>query len=490
MATKFDRIDYPELFFGFVAAAGADVTPAIKSFESYFIEKRYNVIKIKVTDLFKSLTDYIPPEFPLETDKEFERIRSYIRYGNQIRRHLDDDAALASLAIAKIADSRHSHGNKTFSKNVYLLHQFKRKEEIELLRSVYGRLFFQISTYSRRGARIDGLSRRFAKDNNKSNSNLFRSKAEEIVNTDEHEIEELHGQRVSSIFHDADFIINADIDLPSARTQVFRFCDLIFGSNSVSPTKYEYGMFIAKAAALRTLDLSRQVGAAIFSIDGEAITLGSNEVPKAGGGTYWCDDAQDDREYRRGFDSNDSRKHSLLNEVMNVIDKNKKLVNATILKELKDTQFMDALEYGRIVHAEMSAICDAARLGHSLRGSILFCTTFPCHMCSKHIVASGISKVVFLEPYPKSLTPELHGDSVRSEGADRGKYQDFKYVSFEHFYGVSPRRYRELFERSSRKDKSTGHFMQWKESEPMPIIDIKVPLYAQLESLIIRMYGQ
>ena len=41
-------------------------------------------------------------------------------------------------------------------------------------------------------------------------------------------------------------------------------------------------MFAAKAAALRTLDLSRQVGAAIFSADGEIISMGSNEVPKAG----------------------------------------------------------------------------------------------------------------------------------------------------------------------------------------------------------------
>jgi deoxycytidylate deaminase len=47
----------------------------------------------------------------------------------------------------------------------------------------------------------------------------------------------------------------------------------------------EYGLFLAKAAALRTLDLSRQVGAAIFSDKGEIIALGANEVPKAGGGT-------------------------------------------------------------------------------------------------------------------------------------------------------------------------------------------------------------
>ena len=38
----------------------------------------------------------------------------------------------------------------------------------------------------------------------------------------------------------------------------------------------------------------------------------------------------------------------------------------------------------------------------------------------KHVVAAGIAKVVFLEPYPKSLTANFHGGSVRIEGADRG----------------------------------------------------------------------
>ncbi len=98
------------------------------------------------------------------------------------------------------------------------------------------------------------------------------------------------GQRVAKIFHDADFIISVDTERPSVMEQVTRFCNLIFSSNAISPTKMEYGLFLAKAAALRTLDLSRQVGAAIFSDKGEIIALGSNEVPKAGGRTYWGDD--------------------------------------------------------------------------------------------------------------------------------------------------------------------------------------------------------
>jgi tRNA(Arg) A34 adenosine deaminase TadA len=151
---------------------------------------------------------------------------------------------------------------------------------------------------------------------------------------------------------------------------------------------------------------------------------------------------------------------------------------------IRDSQLMDALEYGRMVHAEMSALSDAARAGHSVINGTLFCTTFPCHMCAKHIVASGIKNVVFLEPYPKSLAADLHADSIRVEGSDRGHYQAFPAVDFEHFFGVTPRRYREIFERGSRKNEKDGSFIEYQGGEPAPIIDVKYPFYVQLEEFL------
>jgi tRNA(Arg) A34 adenosine deaminase TadA len=147
---------------------------------------------------------------------------------------------------------------------------------------------------------------------------------------------------------------------------------------------------------------------------------------------------------------------------------------------------MDALEYGRIVHAEMSAISDATRLGRPIKDGTLYCTTFPCHRCAKHIVASGIMRVFFLEPYPKSLATDLNSDSIEVEGGDRGRYKEFPAVRFDHFYGVSPRRYRELFERSGRKREEDGSFVQYVSGEPAPIMDIKYPFYNRLEEFITR----
>jgi deoxycytidylate deaminase len=491
VATSLNRINFPEIFLGFVAPIGSNTDACIAEFERFFREARYRVIPIKVTDSFIPLADRLPPEVTLDRrPRTHARFSSYIKYGNQLRKHFEDDAFLASIACAKIviARTRTPEPDKDKSqKNVYLIRQFKRKEEVALLRSVYGRVLFQISVYSRRGARVDHLAREFAHSDNTANHHQYRAKAEEIVQTDESESGVEHGQQVSAIFHDADLVINTDEGEPSIRHQVNRFCELLFGSNKISPTKHEYGMFAAKAAGLRTLDLSRQVGAAIFTAEGEMISLGSNEVPKAGGGTYWSDpnDSLDDRDYARGHDANELRKRERLAEILKIL-KIKKPDEVLKRKDVKDSQFMDALEFGRVIHAEMSAICDAARLGLSLQGSTLFCTTFPCHMCAKHIIASGIARVVFLEPYPKSLTSDLHGDSVAIEGADRGKYQQYPCVYFDHFNGISPRRYREMFERSKRKD-DDGNFVEWNlDNEPRPIIDLKFPFYMSLEKEVLN----
>jgi deoxycytidylate deaminase len=45
-------------------------------------------------------------------------------------------------------------------------------------------------------------------------------------------------------------------------------------------------------------------------------------------------------------------------------------------KPIKDALLMDIIEFGRIVHAEMSALMDAARLGRAVQGANLARTRF------------------------------------------------------------------------------------------------------------------
>ena len=446
------------------------------------------MVDVKVTSAFPTLKRFIKPDKPLSNQTPDKHYTSYIAYGNQLRRFFQDDSILAVTSVIRVIQNRNRLVLKSqadrYSSTAYIISQFKRKEEIDLLRSIYGPLFFQISVYSRRGARVAYLSKKFLEGNHVSDPNSFRGRAEDIIQQDYNESDEEHGQRVGSIFHDADVIINLDSSEHTAEDQTKRFCQLIFGSNSISPSRAEYGMFAAKAAALRSLDLARQVGAAIFSAKGEVISLGSNEVPKALGGTYWSDDPFDARDYRLGHDSNEQRRRAILLEIAKAFGVEGTIDELLKNPKVKQSQLMDSLEYGRAVHAEMSALCDAARLGRSVEGGVLYCTTFPCHICAKHIVDAGIAKVIFLEPYAKSRASSLHPDSIQIEGEDRGQYDQLPAVKFEHFSGVSPRRYRELFERNRRKD-NEGNYVGYVGGTPQPIVEITSPSYVRSEELVV-----
>lgn len=50
-------------------------------------------------------------------------------------------------------------------------------------------------------------------------------------------------------------------------------------------------------------------------------------------------------------------------------------------------------------HAEFNAICQAARRGIALDGSILYVTTYPCPTCAKAVIQSGIKEVRYLRSY-------------------------------------------------------------------------------------------
>jgi deoxycytidylate deaminase len=323
-----------------------------------------------------------------------------------------------------------------------------------------------------------------------------RNAASKLMLRDQAEQGVQYGQGLEDAFPTADLFVDLD-DQASAEILIRRFLDAYFGSNAISPTHDEYGMYLARTTGLRSVDLSRQVGAAIFTPTYEVISLGCNEVPKPLGGTYWTGDIGDARDIQKTFDSNERIKRSLLVDFTKRLKDNGFLKSETkeidvarfIAKEtarggkLRDVQLMDLLEFGRMIHAEMSAICDAARSGRSIRGATLYSTAFPCHMCAKHIVASGVKRVVYIEPYPKSYAEQLHGDAIivgRSESSDK--------VVFEPFIGISPFRYRDLFARDRRRKNDDGSFKPWIEDGPEPIVKFTVPTYVSNEHAVMKLF--
>tara|TARA_B100001287_G_scaffold276856_1_gene290172 strand:- start:16210 stop:16617 length:408 start_codon:yes stop_codon:yes gene_type:complete len=53
------------------------------------------------------------------------------------------------------------------------------------------------------------------------------------------------------------------------------------------------------------------------------------------------------------------------------------------------------------VHAEQNAICDCAKRGVSCNGATAYVTHYPCLICTRLLLASGISKIYYVYDYKK-----------------------------------------------------------------------------------------
>ena len=231
-----------------------------------------------------------------------------------------------------------------------------------------------------------------------------------------------------------------------------------------------------------------------------------NEVPSPKGGLYWCGDAIDHRDHTRPIDSNAEQRDlivkSIVERLTNAVVSLTELRNLVqgVLRELKidksegelieiicvelarsgrlvDQQAAgDAIkesdiklitEYGRAVHGEMDAILTCARLGISVRGTYLYVTTFPCHNCTRHIVASGIDRVYYVEPYPKSKAKDLHSDAICFDEKDA---KESGRIPFLPFVGIGPRRYLDFFS----LDLSSGRPIKRKGEDNAPFVPPKL----------------
>ncbi len=479
----------PELFIGLVGPIGVDLDYVQEMLVLELSHLGYSSVPLRITELMKE----IKTDISIEDNSFSAKYHSLISYADEVCAKNNSSAALAALVVARIRAERATISGDPENPalgHAYIIRQFKRPQEIELMRKTYGRKFIQISVSASENERRAELSRKIKEfDEAARDKDECEKEAIDLIKKDFDEGIGSFGQKISNIFHLGDLFVYG-MNKKTIHETLKRFLEAFFGHNGRSPTKMEYGMYTAAAASLRSIDLSRQVGASIFTQSGEILSMGCNEVPKAFGGTYWAEDEEDaHRDFERGRDANQSRKLEILHDLLermnkagflsdglasknNAIEQLREIVRD---KEIKDSQIMDIIEYGRMIHAEMAAITDAARAGVSIRDSIMYCTTFPCHMCAKHIVSSGIRSLVYLEPYPKSYAVELNSDSITFNDE-----LSEKKVLFRPFVGISPRRYRDIFEKKSRKEKD-GRRKDWYFGEPIPMIEDKSAAYIENE---------
>lgn len=111
----------------------------------------------------------------------------------------------------------------------------------------------------------------------------------------------------------------------------------------------EYFMGVALLSAKRSKDPSTQVGACIVSNKNKIVGAGYNGLP------IGCDDDEFPWE--------------------------------------KTGEFLDT-KYPYICHAELNAILN--NIGMDLKGCKIYTALFPCNECSKAIIQSGITEVIYL----------------------------------------------------------------------------------------------
>ena len=65
------------------------------------------------------------------------------------------------------------------------------------------------------------------------------------------------------------------------------------------------------------------------------------------------------------------------------------------------------------VHAEQNAIADCAKRGVSCNGSTVYITHYPCIICTRILLAAGISEIKYLENYKNDELVKTFADQAK-----------------------------------------------------------------------------
>lgn len=485
----------PEFVIGLAAPVGTDLSAITSSVDQELRGFGYHSVSIRVSDLLKAWCSEEVVAL-ISAASEEKRINYLMNAADILRTQSRDGAALMPLLITAIRKHRQdflkSEGcDKDYDEvelynHCYIVNSLKHPDEVKLLRLTYGDKFLMISVNTPIEKRKANLKASIARSYQSTDEDRYGDEADKLINKDRMRSGTDIGQNISGTFHLADAFIRSGDCLAG---DIRRLFEIVFQHPNSTPTRNEAAMFEASSNALRSADLSRQVGAVITNRRLEIIARGCNEVPVPGGDTYWPDDdlpAEDNRDYKQGKDYNAVKKVEILQELMEFITENKivsisrgqnvksvvkALLRGKFKQNFKNLRISNLIEFGRMVHAEMFALMEAARRGLSVQDGTLYCTTFPCHMCSRHIIAAGIREVIYIEPYPKSMATELFSEEI---GVDVD--QDLvvqardtfpRKVYFQPFHGVAPRRYAAAFLMPRRKG-DDGYILPWSKSSAQP----------------------
>lgn len=183
-----------ELVFGFVGPTGIDLNKVCDALRAQLRAVQYEVVEVRLSEL---ITIYLGK--PQAFANEYVRIKTLMDRGTGLREESEQPDIVARLGVAAVRDARESRTGSVLqpAKRVaYFVRSFKRPEEVDLFRQVYGKAFTLISVYASRAWRLQFLKKLLA-----PSLGAERAKAEEhaieLIGRDYDEKGRKLGQRVA-----------------------------------------------------------------------------------------------------------------------------------------------------------------------------------------------------------------------------------------------------------------------------------------------------
>lgn len=445
----------------------------------------YECKVIKLSSFISQHFDKVGGDKRIPNTPRHKRVEALINGGDKLREEFGS-SVLADLAISEIRMDRQGKGraNGVFidRRVCHIIDSIKNQAELDLLREVYREVLYVFGVFSPISSRESAL---LAEDYPRERIHMLMERDAKGG--------ESFGQTVGDTFPQSDFFLRMGTGShTSLAIKVERYLDLILAAKIVTPTREESAMYAAASASSGSACLSRQVGAAVTDRQGEVLAVGWNDVPKAFGGLYHTDrenDPQGEKDLRcyninGGKCFNDEEKSLLADALVESLGPG--IVAADKAEDarrniLKDRKLQGLIEFSRAIHAEMHALINAMKTGGGrVDGGSIFVTTYPCHGCARHIIASGISNVYYIEPYRKSLATKLHGDAITENESDKSL------VRLLPFEGVAPSRYLSIFQMRPDSRKFNGKRIVIAAGTAVPKLEKSLQSLPDLESMVVR----
>jgi deoxycytidylate deaminase len=335
--------------------------------------------------------------------------------------------------------------------NHFVVEAFRNPYEVEFFRNRYYEFYlFSI----------------FADQTTRQIRSRFSAKRDDRDKGDNLSTHDINKQNVSECVRLADVAVNNEGKKNMLYMKLLSFFALIKQPGCFAPGRKETAMHMAYSMSVRSTCISRQVGAVIEGPKGYIVGAGWNDVGEGqvGCGYRHFQDVknlsnndlilhpEDEEGFRRwllrGTNGTDAfcykdkyseykirkKLRKFEKEVSSRFGKVSMEEKRLIIENLQKSLNLKMMQYCRALHAEENAILQSAIIGGmGIRGGTIYTTTFPCELCAKKIYQSGILRVVYTEPYPRSISMEVFfHDGLRQ-------------IIFDQFEGVKSQSYFRMY---------------------------------------------